>query len=63
MINHVPSNYSSMEVLAAARQENPNPSPVLEELFKRCQKELSDDPPVGAACGSRERRVQRASVR
>jgi hypothetical protein len=62
MTNRVPSNYSSLEVLQLAQSENPNPSPVLEELFKRCRAELSDDPPVDSATG-RNRRVQRASIR
>lgn len=62
MISHVPSNYTSMEVLAAARHENPNPSPVLEELFRRCQKELSEDAPP-AAVSRINARIIRATVR
>lgn len=61
MINRVPSNYTSMEVLSLARHENPKPSPVLDELFKRCQKELSEDPPADA--GGYDRHVTRAKVR
>ena len=61
MINHVPSSTTSLEVLRLAQDENPNPTPVLAELFKRCEKELSDDPqPVGVHNG---RKVNRASVR
>lgn len=62
MTNHVPSNYTSMEVLSLAKHENPNPSPVIAELFKRCQKELSEDAPTDSA-GGRERRIIRATVR
>lgn len=62
MTNHVPSNYTSMEVLSLARDENPNPSPVLEALFKRCELELTHDAPNDSP-NTRGRRVCRASVR
>jgi hypothetical protein len=45
MMRFVPSNYTSQEVLRQAQLENPNPSPVLAELFKRCTSELSYKPP------------------
>lgn len=60
MTNHVPSNYTSMEVLKLAQSENPNPPPVLAELFKRCEKELSVSAPYDSATGRGSNPVQRA---
>jgi hypothetical protein len=60
MINHVPSNYTSTEVLKLAQSENPDPSPVLKELFKRCEKELSVSAPYDSATGRGAPYVQRA---
>jgi len=60
MINHVPSNFTSMEVLQLAKDENPNPSPVLAELFKRAEKELSVSAPYDSATGRGAPYVQRA---
>jgi hypothetical protein len=62
-MTRVPSNFTSMEVLAVVEQENPNPSPALGELLRRCRLELSQDAPRDCASGGRERRVQRASIR
>lgn len=45
MMNFIPSNYTSLEILAQAELENPNPSPTLAALFKRCHKELSSKQP------------------
>lgn len=41
MMQQIPSNYTSMEILRQAQHENPNPSPVLKALFDRCENELS----------------------
>ena len=62
MIDRIPSNYTSMEVLAQAKHENPNPSPVLAELFKRCQLELSEDAPASSVTRVHARTI-RATVR
>ena len=60
MINHVPSNFTSLEVLKLAQSENPNPSPVLKELFKRCENELSVSAPYDSATGRGSSHIQRA---